>query len=210
MHPAHELPSQPTLPTSSYTGFHCHPTTSYLVLHWLLLPSYPVLPYPSQSYLIQPHPTLYSTALLTSSYTGSFCDSTLYYLILPHLTTSYPVLLLSTPPYVVFYCHPTLDATPSYLSLIFFLPHLTTAYPVAPSYPILHCILLPAYLTSNPVLSASVVFGLTNSIVWSFAKATKYGVQIKVDQYVNLDVERDHEKIFKMLEYVMQGKWPQY
>ena len=56
----------------------------------------------------------------------------------------------------------------------------------------------------------TVVFGLTNSIVWSFAKATKYGVQIKVDQYVNLDVERDHEKIFKMLEFVMQGKWPQY
>ena len=56
----------------------------------------------------------------------------------------------------------------------------------------------------------TVVFGLTNSIVWSFAKATKYGVQIKVDQFVNLDVERDHEKIFKMLEYVMQGKWPQY
>ena len=56
----------------------------------------------------------------------------------------------------------------------------------------------------------TVVFGLTNSIVWSFAKATKYGVQLKVDQYVNLDVEQDHEKILKMLEYVMQGKWPQY
>ncbi len=27
----------------------------------------------------------------------------------------------------------------------------------------------------------TVVFGLTNSIVWSFAKATKSGVQIKVD-----------------------------
>ena len=58
---------------------------------------------------------------------------------------------MSTPPYVVFYCHPTLDSTPSYLSLLFILPQLTTSYPVAPSYPILHCSLLPSYLTSNPV-----------------------------------------------------------
>ena len=29
---------------------------------------------------------------------------------------------------------------------------LTTSYPVAPSYPILHCSLLPSYLTANPVL----------------------------------------------------------
>ena len=78
----------------------------------------------------------------TSSYTGFFCQPTLSYLILPQLTTS--------PSYVVFYCQPTRDSTPSCLSL----PHLTTAYPVVPSYPSLHCILLPAYLTSNPVHTA--------------------------------------------------------
>jgi len=52
-----------TYPTPSYTGFychptssyiHCHPTTSYLVLYWILLPSNPVLPYPTPSYLILP------------------------------------------------------------------------------------------------------------------------------------------------------------
>ena len=72
----------------------------------------------------------------------------LSYLSLPHLTTSCPVLPLSTRSYVVFYCQPTLEPTPSYLIL----PLLTTAYPVAPSYPILHCFLLPPYLTSNTVL----------------------------------------------------------
>ena len=73
------------------------------------------------------------------------------YRILPsrtHPTTlmlsSYPVSPLSTPSYGVFYCPPTLDSTPSYLSL----PHLTTSYPFAPSYPILQCSLLPSYLSS--------------------------------------------------------------
>ena len=60
-----------------------------------------------------------------------FCDATLYYLILPQLTTAYPVLPLSTPSYVVFYCQRTLASTPSCLIL----PHLTTSYPVVPSYP---------------------------------------------------------------------------
>ena len=82
------------------------------VLHWILLPSYHVLP----------HPT-------TPNH------------ILPCLTSVDPILR-------VVYCHPTLEPTPSYLIL----PHLTTSYPGAPPYPILQCILLPSYLTSNPGL----------------------------------------------------------
>ena len=44
-HPTLSYPVLPILPPSypSYTVFYCHPTTSYLVLHWILLPSYPTL-----------------------------------------------------------------------------------------------------------------------------------------------------------------------
>ena len=92
------------------------------------------------------------------------------YLILPHLTTSCPVLPLSSQSYVVFYCHPTLDPTPSYLSL----PQQTTSYPVAPSYPILHCILLPPYLTTQ---SYSILPHLTTSyIVLHYILLTSYPV----------------------------------
>ena len=77
------------------------------------------------------------------------------YLILPHVTTSYPVtpsypntvLLYPTPSNDILH-RSTLDSTPSYIIL----SHLTTSYHVALSYPILHFILLPSYLTSNPVL----------------------------------------------------------
>ena len=118
------------LSTRSYVVSYCQPALSYLIL---LHPTSYTVPY------CQPNRVLHCF----------FCESTLYYLILPHLTTSYPVLPVSTPSYVVVYCHPTLDSTPSYRIL----PHLTTSYPVAPSYPILQCILLPSYLTSNPVIS---------------------------------------------------------
>ena len=47
-------------------------------IHYILLPAYPVLPSPTPSYLIQPHPTLYPTAILTSSYTGVFCNSAVF------------------------------------------------------------------------------------------------------------------------------------
>ena len=68
------------------------------------------------------------------------------------------------------YCQPTLDPTPSYLSL----PQQTTAYPVAPSYPILHCILLPPYLTTQ---SYSILPPLTTSyIVLHYILLTSYPV----------------------------------
>ena len=66
--PTLSYPSLPQ-PTSSYTGLfypvylilphptlYCHPTASYLVLHWILLPAYPVLLYPLPAYHILPRP----------------------------------------------------------------------------------------------------------------------------------------------------------
>ena len=138
-------------PTSSYTGFFCHPTptrsylilphptpdsstilpsptlsspilphptssytASYLVLHWRLLPSYPVLFYPTSqptlptSYHILPRPTLASSAILplpgpTLSY------PILHWILLP----SYPVLLYPLPSYHIL-PRPTPHPTSSY------------------------------------------------------------------------------------------------
>ena len=113
-----------------------HLTTPYPVAPaCILLPSYltsnPVLLYPTPSNHILPRPTLDSSAILSypiSPYTVFYHHflPTSSYTILPHLITSYIIL-----------------HWPSYLIL----PHLTTSYPVAPA-----CILLPSYLTSNPVL----------------------------------------------------------
>ena len=95
---AYHIKPQPTLshlPTPSYIEAYCHPTshktqsysilphltTSYIVLHYILLTSYPVLPYPTTS---NPHPT--------SSYTTVSCQPTLSFLILLHPTASNPTL----------------------------------------------------------------------------------------------------------------------
>ena len=104
--------------STPWTCFPSEDTTSPLARRSSVLP--PVLPLPTPndtvSYcpspspsplalalaLAQPQPTLYPTAILTSSYTGFFCNSALYYLILPHLAAA----PLSTPSYVVSYCHP--------------------------------------------------------------------------------------------------------
>ena len=108
-------------PTSSYTGFFCHPTPtlSYLILPHPTRDSSTILPRPTLSYPILPHPT--------SSYTGFFCQPTptLSYLILPHATL-YTTAILPHPTssYTGFFCHPT----PSY----FILSHRTTSYPVLP------------------------------------------------------------------------------
>ena len=98
-------------PTSSYTGFFCHPT-------------------PTRSYLILPHPTLDSSTILPRP--------TLSYPILPHPTSSYwillpaypyPVLPYPTPSYTLFYCHPTASylvlhwmLLPSYPVLLYPIP----------------------------------------------------------------------------------------
>ena len=105
---------------------------------------------------------------------------TMSYLIRPHLTTSYPVAPRA---YVVAYCHPTLDSTPSYRSL----PQiLLRFYPVRPlAYPIIHPSMSytglfpsiqrsstsspttqPTYLchpTSHPTLSCLILPHLTTS-----------------------------------------------
>ena len=114
-------------PTSSYTGFlQCSPLPAYLT-------SYPVLHHPTPSYLIQPHPTLYPTAILTASYTGFFCKSAVYYLILPHPTSSTK--------------HPT-HLTPVMVWIV--LPDPTTSNHILPCltfvYPTLRCVLLPSHV----------------------------------------------------------------
>ena len=124
-------------PTSSYTGFYCHPTPSYLIppplLHWILLPSYPVLPYPPPPYYIgfYCHPTP-SYLIPPPYYTGFYCHPTPSYLIPPPLLhwillPSYPVLPYPPPPI-------TLDSTA-------ILPRPTLS-------PLLHWILLPSYPVS--------------------------------------------------------------
>ena len=151
----------PTLSYPSYTVFYCHPTTSYLVLHWILLPSYHILPsrtHPIPNYILSylvlhwtllpsypvlPHPTLYSTAILphpTSSYTGFFCHPTISYPVVHILSqilsqiTFYP-----TSSYTGLFCHPTL----SYLIL----PSLNPT-----NYPTLSYLILPSptHLTLFP------------------------------------------------------------
>ena len=70
-------------PTPSYFIL-SHPTTSYLVLHWSLLPAYPypVLPYPTPAYTLFYGPP-------TASYL------VLHWILLP----AYPVLLYPIPSY---------------------------------------------------------------------------------------------------------------
>ena len=145
---AYHIKPQPTLshlPTPSYSVAYCHSTsqktqsysflpqltTSYIVLHYILLTSYPVLPSPTTANYTLQQPTLLSPASLpcpslsysilhqpTPPYTVAychpnlvlhcfFCAATLYNLILPHQTTAYPI---------VFYCHPTSHPTLSQLT----------------------------------------------------------------------------------------------
>ena len=168
-------------PALSYPKLHCNLLPSYHILHWILRPTLDfsaILRYRTLSHILL-HFTQGSSAILTYR-TISYilprltlaCSSILplptltffvlhwivqpFYVIAPYHTSYYLLHWNVHPSYllpnglfrVVSYCHPTLDSTPSYLIL----PHLTTPYPVAPSYPILHCILLLSYLTSNPVL----------------------------------------------------------
>ena len=100
------LPSYPVLPhpTPSYTRFFNQPTLFYPIKPPRLLPSYPmephptwsytsascnptlfstILPHPTQSYLIQPHPSLASSTIATLSYLS-------LYPVLPQPTSAPP------------------------------------------------------------------------------------------------------------------------
>ena len=69
----------------------------------------------------------------------------------PSYLTPNPVLIYPTPHSHIL-LRPTLASPAILLCPTSSYPPLTTSYPVAPPYPILHRILLPSYLTSNPVL----------------------------------------------------------
>ena len=95
---------------------------TYLILHWISLPSYHILP----------RPTLASSA------------------ILPCPTLSFPILLHPTPSYTVFYCPPNLVLHWILLRFYPVLPYPTTSNHILPCltfvYPTLRCILLPSYI----------------------------------------------------------------
>ena len=160
------LPSYPVLPypTPNYTVIYCHPTISYLVLHWILRPTLDfsaILRYRTLSHILL-HFTQGSSAILTYR-TISYilprltlaCSSILplptltffvlhwivqpFYVIAPYHTSYYLLHWIVHPAYLLpnelFRVVSYCHPTLDSTPSYLILPHLTTPYPVTPPYP---------------------------------------------------------------------------
>ena len=93
-HSAH--PSYPESQPILHSSLLPQPTPSHPILPWILLPSYPVLPYPTPSYTVfYCHP---STSVHILSHSSLPCPTLDSPAILPCPTSSYPHSILPTTP----------------------------------------------------------------------------------------------------------------